>query len=277
VNEKGTTVTDSLKQYRAARARKSGAKNPDDVYVDAAWFEDQLHRIKVPQRQLAKLMGVDPAAVSLLKQGKRCLTLIEADYLSHLLGVSVAEVAARMGTMTKEELDAAEKWARGFHADPTGLTGEARGAGGSGVGGDGPALIPLSGTIDDKREVHPDLHHELTDQQVPALPMPGRGGCAAYRFQTNDAMDGWIAYVPAIQQFGVPAELLGQLCYVVTDDGEGPRYEADTRYDERGFLRYVRKGYLPGRYFLSETPNEKGTQHKVKASAPVVWMFNGGL
>lgn len=71
--------------------------------IDTQWFVDRIAGRKLSQRGLAKLMGLDPAALSLALRGKRKLTLEEAAQLSVLLDVSTTEVLERAGIQTHGE------------------------------------------------------------------------------------------------------------------------------------------------------------------------------
>lgn len=65
--------------------------------IDTDWFADRLRVRDLSQRGLARLMGIDPAAVSLMPRGKRRITLEEAAQLAVLLDVSTTEVLQRAG------------------------------------------------------------------------------------------------------------------------------------------------------------------------------------
>lgn len=65
--------------------------------IDTRWFKDMLADRRLSQRRLAALMGLDPAAVSLMIRGKRKLSTAEASEIARLLNVGVEEVAARAG------------------------------------------------------------------------------------------------------------------------------------------------------------------------------------
>lgn len=71
--------------------------------IDTDWFVSRIAARKLSQRGLAKLMGLDPAALSLALRGKRKLTLEEAAQLSVLLDVSTTEVLERAGIQTHGE------------------------------------------------------------------------------------------------------------------------------------------------------------------------------
>lgn len=66
--------------------------------IDTRWFKDRLADRRLSQRQLAKRMGLDPAAVSLMLRGMRKLSAAEAADLARQLGVSTDEVLARAGS-----------------------------------------------------------------------------------------------------------------------------------------------------------------------------------
>lgn len=65
--------------------------------IDTQWFVDRLADRELSQRALAKLMGLDPAAVSLMLRGKRKMTMAEAAQLAALLDISTTEMFERAG------------------------------------------------------------------------------------------------------------------------------------------------------------------------------------
>jgi transcriptional regulator with XRE-family HTH domain len=65
--------------------------------IDTDWFTDRLAQRKLSQRQLAKLMGVDAAAVSLMLRGKRKMTLDEAAQIAVLLQSTTTDVLEAAG------------------------------------------------------------------------------------------------------------------------------------------------------------------------------------
>lgn len=72
-------------------APKVGAK------VDTRWFQNHLADVSMSQRRLAKVLGVDAAAVSLMLRGKRKMTAAEAAEIARILGVGAQEVLVRAG------------------------------------------------------------------------------------------------------------------------------------------------------------------------------------
>lgn len=65
--------------------------------MNTDWFRQLLATRKLSQRGLAKLMELDPAAVSLMLRGHRRMTPAEAHQMGTILGVSVTEVLRQAG------------------------------------------------------------------------------------------------------------------------------------------------------------------------------------
>lgn len=66
--------------------------------TDLNWFRGRLADRRLSQRQLARLMNLDPSAVSLMLRGKRRASAQEVADISSLLGVSADEVVLRLGS-----------------------------------------------------------------------------------------------------------------------------------------------------------------------------------
>lgn len=65
--------------------------------IDAEWFNQRLADRQLSQRGLAKLMGLDPAAVNRMFQGKRRMTLEEAAQIAVLLNSTTTDVLTAAG------------------------------------------------------------------------------------------------------------------------------------------------------------------------------------
>jgi hypothetical protein len=65
--------------------------------VNTTWFKDRLAERDLSIRRLAKLLELDPSAVSLMLRGKRTMTADEANRISGLLTIPVTEVLAQAG------------------------------------------------------------------------------------------------------------------------------------------------------------------------------------
>lgn len=75
-----------------------------ETKVDRDWFRARLDGIKMSQRTLAKNLGLDPAAVTLMLRGERRLTTEEAQKISILFGVPVTEVIRRAGVEVHDDV-----------------------------------------------------------------------------------------------------------------------------------------------------------------------------
>lgn len=65
--------------------------------INKSFFTDRLRAIKLSQRQLAKKIGLDPAAVSYMLSGKRRMTMPEAKAIADVILVPVTEVMRQAG------------------------------------------------------------------------------------------------------------------------------------------------------------------------------------
>lgn len=65
--------------------------------MNTEWFRQLLAAKKLSQRKLAKLLDLDPAAVSLMLRGQRRMTNAEAHQMSIILGVAITEVLRQAG------------------------------------------------------------------------------------------------------------------------------------------------------------------------------------
>jgi transcriptional regulator with XRE-family HTH domain len=67
------------------------------MHIDTQYFRNLLSDRRMSQRGLAKRLGLDPAAVSLMFRGKRRMQMHEAADVARLLGVPLDEVLAHAG------------------------------------------------------------------------------------------------------------------------------------------------------------------------------------
>lgn len=66
--------------------------------IDNQWFRGRLADRRLSQRQLARLMNLDPSAVSLMLRGKRKASSTEVAEIARLLGVSADDVVVHLGS-----------------------------------------------------------------------------------------------------------------------------------------------------------------------------------
>ena len=153
---------------------------------NAVWFTGKLEEQQLSKRQLAKLMGLDPAAVSLMLRGLRKMSANEAGEIASLLGVTVEEVLRHAGAHLSEH------------------------SGNS---------VPIIGWIDAQNEIRFDRPAGPGTAEAPAN---ATQDTVALRVQATGAMfDGWLLYYRPIE--GISLEALGRLC-VVKVAPNGPDY-----------------------------------------------------
>lgn len=149
-----------------------------DPPINTKWFRDQLADRGMSQRSLARLINLDPAALSLMLRGRRAMKLEEAGNIARLLGVPVAEVLHHAGVEI------------------------------SSLG----ASVAITGWLDPHGEVHfePDLGEVDRPHDLPS-------DVTAIQCRTAgsdlDYMDGWLLYVSKPSQ-PVATEHIGRLCLV---------------------------------------------------------------
>lgn len=70
---------------------------PENPKMDKRWFKARLDEKGMSGAALARALGVDRSAVSLMLSGKRRMTVSEAGEIAEIFGVPVAEILARAG------------------------------------------------------------------------------------------------------------------------------------------------------------------------------------
>jgi transcriptional regulator with XRE-family HTH domain len=98
--------------------------------IDDQFFRDALRAADKSQREMARFMGLDPAAITLMLQGRRAMQLSEAQQIADFLGVAIEDVLRHAGLQ---------------------LSGD-----GAGNGASRPLTVPLIGTIGASGEIKLD-------------------------------------------------------------------------------------------------------------------------
>jgi hypothetical protein len=65
--------------------------------MNTQWFRDRLRDAKISQRGLAKILGMDPAAASLMLRDMRKMTASEGHQISQVLGLPFTEIMRQAG------------------------------------------------------------------------------------------------------------------------------------------------------------------------------------
>jgi hypothetical protein len=150
--------------------------------MDTLWFRDKLKDKKLSQRGLAKLVELDPAAVSLMLRGQRKMTPHEAHQISVILGVPILEVMRRAGIDVTEDVRKA----------------------------------PIAAHVDSQGNVvsMPNGTHDMSSS-------PGDCPIGTYAVQVRahtSVKDGWLLFVSPAQSDA--ASHLDQLCNCATKAGQ---------------------------------------------------------
>ena len=138
--------------------------------IDTRWFQTRLADKHVSQRELARRLGLDPAAVSLMLHGRRKFTAKEAVEIARVLGVELEAVVTKAGI---------GKGVSGLSEGSVKDAPEGSGASGSGASGSGASGSGASGSgaAGGGEEVF-EVPVPLADGGVLRLPLPrklGRG------------------------------------------------------------------------------------------------------
>lgn len=205
---------------------------------DRDWFRQNLSRQNKSQRSVSRELGIDPAAVNKILQGKRRMTLSEAGYFAKLFGVSTDEILRRAGIWDQA----------------SGIAEPARTCAVIGrVAGDG------SVTLREGEEAG----------KVDLVPVPFElpADTVAVQFRTAGAgalevLDGWICYLSPSRDIVMP-EAIQRLCLVKTQQG-------------RVGLWFVRRGYRPLAYNLIGMNGAVLPDEPLSWATPIVMMRPAG-
>jgi len=202
--------------------------------VNKAWFVGRLDEKEWSLRELARRMGLDVSAVSLMFDGKRKMTAAEAGKIAHLLGLPVQDVLANAGvdvSGAKSQSVALRGW-----VDPGGWV--------SMGGVMGPATV--SGPV-------------------------GEPGLEALRVQ-GGALDGWVLFYRH-QSPGVRPEAIGKLC-VVQEAGQaagGPGGQQAPRL-RVGWLKPGYEAGSWSLHPMDPVYDKAVSVVRVENAAPVAWV-----
>ena len=173
-----TTLDNTLLSPQHPRLNFQSADVPP---INQVWFQEKLRDLKLSQRQLAKKIDLDPAAVSLMFAGRRSMTMDEAKAIADILLVPVTEVMRQAGI---EVLDDVRK-------------------------------VPIAGYIGSGAMVTllPNGTHDMViaPHDVPV------GSFALQIRIVNDPRDGWINFVSGTQS--TAAECMDKVCVVALKEG----------------------------------------------------------
>lgn len=150
--------------------------------MNTDWFRQKLSERKLSQRGLARQMGLDPAAVSLMLRGQRKMTNEEALQISGFLGTKVTEVLRQAGIEVLDDVRS----------------------------------VPVTGYIDDTAVV--TLFPRRTFDKVIGPADCPFGTYALQMRIPNSAKDGWMYFISPAEED--PRNCLGKVCCIALDNGE---------------------------------------------------------
>jgi len=171
--------------------------------VNTRWFKDQLEDRQISQRKLAKAIGIDPSAVSLMLRGLREIKVEEAIQLAQILGLPKDDVLANLGVDLSQDDRTGERVAVAGYITEGGRVIE------------GPAMGPKT------------------------VPMPPDvpPGTVALRDQSGTTWDGWVTYYKPVDY--VMPEAIGRFS-VVEVMGSGEKFVKVLRHGfEPGTYRLI--------------------------------------
>ena len=150
--------------------------------MNTDWFRKQLQGRKLSQRGLAKQMGLDAAAVSLMLRGQRKMTNEEALQIASLIGVPITEVLRQAGVEVVDDVR---------HVPVTGYIGEN-------------AVVTL-------------FPRRTADKVIGPADCPA-GTYALQMRIPNSPKDGWMYFISPVEED--PRECVGRVCCIALDNGE---------------------------------------------------------
>ena len=150
--------------------------------MNTEWFRQLLAAKKLSQRKLAKLLELDPAAVSLMLRGQRKMTNEEAHQISVILGVAITEVLRQAGIEVTDDV----------------------------------RRVKVTGWVDKASAV--TLFPKRTHDKVVGPADCPEGTYALQVRNANSPKDGWMLFVSPAEED--PRAHLGQLCCVALTTGE---------------------------------------------------------
>lgn len=149
--------------------------------INRPWFQDKLKALKISQRKLAKLIEIDPAAVSYMFAGTRKMTMDEARRIAEVFLLPVTEVMRQAGIDVQDDV----------------------------------RKVPIAGYVG-QGSVVTLLPRGTHDSVIAPADVPS-GSFAVQVRHVHSPFDGWLIFVSGNQED--PLETLDKLCIVAIKDG----------------------------------------------------------
>ncbi len=194
----------------------ASATAPTDtaVHVNTQWFKDRLADKKLSVRGYARLVEMDPSAVSRMFTGGRLIQMAEAVAFASVVNVPLEDVMANAGLRP-----------------PVNVKGS----------------TAIVGYVDANGAVH---RGQVDAPRRAPTPPELSDAAVAVRFETGataaSALDGWLAYFQDLER--IPADAVGRLCVATLGNHGGARIAFVRRGYERG--TYTLAPWAPGATLL---------------------------
>lgn len=150
--------------------------------MNTQWFRDLMKTRKLSQRGLARLIQIDPSAMSLLMRGMRKMTNEEAHAISTILSVPITEVLRQAGVEVSDDV----------------------------------VRVKVMGYIDKDHKV--TLYPARTHEKIIGPADCPHGTYAMRRQSPGDILDGWLYFVQGSEED--PRSHLHHFCVVALETGE---------------------------------------------------------
>jgi ribosome-binding protein aMBF1 (putative translation factor) len=208
--------------------------------VTTNWFKEQLIQLNMSQRQLAREMKVDPAAVSYMISGKRRVSIDEAKRISDIFGVPTTEVMRQVGVKIDDD---------GVYVPIGAYT------------TDGCAVLPLD--------------HGGMPTKVLAPPDVGKRSFVIQDRSAGSPRDGWLMFTASE---AMPPDLALNRLALITLQGADTR-NAGKEYPATEILGIAMPGYNTAQYKILLAPELKEYLHDqfISHIRPILWIQPRGI
>jgi transcriptional regulator with XRE-family HTH domain len=142
--------------------------------MDTRWFQDRVRDAELSQTRLAKLLGIDKSALSLMFNGKRKMATDEAARIAEVLNLPLDEVLGHAGIRVPK----------------------------------GPSSVAVVGSIDAANEIHA----KKAGKRVSSPPDLPKDTVALWCEDRGSLLYGWTFYY--VPHASVAADALERLCVV---------------------------------------------------------------
>ena len=203
--------------------------------VTSNWFREKLTELSMSQRQLARELGLDPAAVSYMINGKRRVSIEEAKRISDVFGIPTTEVMRQVGV----EVD------------------------------DDGVYVPIGAYTTDGCQVH-TLDHGGMPNKVLAPPDVGKRSFVIQDRSAGSPRDGWLMFTSSE---AMPPDLALNRLALISIQGADTRNEGED-FPATEILGIAMPAYNMGQYKILLAPELKKYLHDqfISHIRPILWI-----